>query len=928
MKKNKLTLLILSISTLLGVGVLTYEINEVVPTYSLECSHEHVNHYAAKEATCSKPGHIEYWICCDCRMSYSDKDCTQLIENTGYGLSSPQDGRYVAPHTSNGQYKVQKEPTTTEQGVAINTCKKCNESVYKPILKLPNVTLSDTTLSWQGVSGAATYNVIIDGYVVRTSPATTYTINPEDINKDIRIEANPISNTYYKYGSSQVSLSSNLDNLQQYKNYDFENRIYTLPAFSNKWEGRYGNFNGADWFVYSEDNGNTTGMLRVDSHAGDMKGSLRKDLSSGVSGVGKYTMTYRIKLSSVCEQYKYIRTLFANIDYQRTSDGTVGFVAGSAVNLNTLSSSNWTTVSMTFDKVEQSNWQQLVFFYYSNGNEVISADDYILIDDITFHLNGDPTDCDTYEGGFEYFEPLFTGTNKAAGWHFNNSVYLSDANYGSGIVIEEDYNRAIKVYSESEYSVIDLSGNTEILNAGLYQLTFDIKLGSECTLINNLGFTGYSGGGNSFENLYIPLPSGVNPRYYTNVTYNFYTTGLGQDWLNLNFFAKTNNFDKNPNNYFLMDNVMIKKINTVKSTLGATSIKSLSEVAWVTGKDAVTNTLSNYNIGSTDLGIPFYDYENEKMYIAFGDTYSGYGEEVRQGNWRCNVIGVTTDLDASDGVSFDTFLNRDYLGRAQEIIGAKHEDNVEVTNIPTGGIIVNGTMYLFHMSIKHWGDAGEWDINYSGVYKSTNQGLTWSKVNDLIWTDPNPSGYTKTLTSSEWDRRLSSNFLQIFPIDGNDGYIYLYGLTGGRFGGVKLMRVLKANIEIYNEYEYFLGLDVNGNPIFEKGDEARRKLHNSNVGYIIHPDEGVAEISVMFNKYLNKWMLCTQFQNRDIYYMLSDTPYGVFKDKTLVARISDYGGLYGAFMHEKYTEQDGKVMYFFMSRWGPYNVQVMRLELN
>ena len=356
-------------------------------------------------------------------------------------------------------------------------------------------------------------------------------------------------------------------------------------------------------------------------------------------------------------------------------------------------------------------------------------------------------------------------------------------------------------------------------------------------------------------------------------------------------------------------------------------VESLNVVSWLTGPHATTNTLTEWGIGGTDLGIPFYDSEENKMYFAFGDTYLGYAGDgdIRSGVWRSNVIGVTTDYNAKNGLTFDYFLNDDGE-MAKQIIGRIQSDNVEVTNIPTGGIFINGTMYLFHMSVRHWGNSGDWEINYAGCFKSEDKGETWSKVRNLIWTESDSTvvQYVSGLSKERCRNSLSDNFLQIFPVDGKDGYIYLYGIPGGRTGGVKLMRVTPENFEVYEEYEYYLGNDSGNNPIFEKGSEARLALHNSDVGYIIPPQFG--EISVMYNPYLQKWVAMSQVGNKDLYIRLADKPWGEFSEAILIARQTDYPVLYCGFIHEKYTEENGKVMYFFMSRWDEYNVEVMRLE--
>ena len=51
--------------------------------------------------------------------------------------------------------------------------------------------------------------------------------------------------------------------------------------------------------------------------------------------------------------------------------------------------------------------------------------------------------------------------------------------------------------------------------------------------------------------------------------------------------------------------------------------------------------------------------------------------------------------------------------RAREIISGLKIPGVEASSIPTSGIAVNGAQYLSYMSVRNWGEAGQWSTNYS-----------------------------------------------------------------------------------------------------------------------------------------------------------------------------------------------------------------------
>jgi len=360
-------------------------------------------------------------------------------------------------------------------------------------------------------------------------------------------------------------------------------------------------------------------------------------------------------------------------------------------------------------------------------------------------------------------------------------------------------------------------------------------------------------------------------------------------------------------------------------TLYSNKVESLVNLGLITGDDSPNKTGQNWDVGGTDLGIPIYDEANKKMYFAFGDTYSGADQH---GNWRSNIMAVTTDLDASDGITIDYFLNNN-RPIAKEFIPSRKVDNLEITTIPTGGIVIGDSIYVHYMSVRVWGTPGEWDINYNGVVKSVDGGETWTRVNNLTWAESNKE-YVETVTGMdviELNKRIAPNFLQVFPIKAADGYIYIYGIPGGRSGGAKLGRVLVEKYEDFFEYEYFNGYDENDNPIFIKGTAGLEAILENDKAYVISPK--VAEISVMYNKYLEKWITIYKFNNSGrLVFRTSDNPWGVWSDEELITTADDLpGGFYGEFMHEIYSEKDGKVIYFIISQWKPiYNSRLMRLE--
>ena len=248
-------------------------------------------------------------------------------------------------------------------------------------------------------------------------------------------------------------------------------------------------------------------------------------------------------------------------------------------------------------------------------------------------------------------------------------------------------------------------------------------------------------------------------------------------------------------------------------------IKSVKFIRWLTGVNSTTNTYTNWKVGGTDLGIPYYDSYREKMYFLFGDTFSSINST--SSDWRSQTVGVTTDLDASDGILFDYFLH-DVDGFAKPIIDARHMgdyDKGEVTCIPTGAIAINGVHYVFYMSVESWADQSTgWRINFCNVAKSTD-GEKFHKLDSISWCNDTEIARNNAVISLDvsnivLEAHPAPDFLQVFPYyNKDDGYIYLFGLSSGRTSGVKLARVKPESIENRSYYEYLQadGTWINGN---------------------------------------------------------------------------------------------------------------------
>ena len=329
--------------------------------------------------------------------------------------------------------------------------------------------------------------------------------------------------------------------------------------------------------------------------------------------------------------------------------------------------------------------------------------------------------------------------------------------------------------------------------------------------------------------------------------------------------------------------------------LALDSIRNVTRVMQLTGADSPNRT-DRYVVHGTDLGSMFE--HDGRIYLVFGDTFgprpaghTGGGGSL----WRSNALAYTSDRDASDGITIDDWVT-DATGTAKEVVASPKRGG-EITKIPTHGVSANGNIYLYFMSVRQWGDHGEWQANYSGVARSTDDGRNFETVEELRW--PGPSGFIQ---------------VAIAPFE---DHLYFWTIPAGRFGGARLMRVTQAAIEDLEAYEYYAGMR-DGTPLWSARMDDAVKIIEAPVG----------ELSVVWNPYLDRWIVTYLNEDtRSIELREAREPWGPWSTPFRVAHASRYPALYGAYMHPAYFEDDGRIIYFNMSQWLPYNVFVMRAEL-
>ncbi|MDV8065167.1 DUF4185 domain-containing protein [Rhodococcus sp. IEGM 1366] len=324
----------------------------------------------------------------------------------------------------------------------------------------------------------------------------------------------------------------------------------------------------------------------------------------------------------------------------------------------------------------------------------------------------------------------------------------------------------------------------------------------------------------------------------------------------------------------------------------------------VTGTYSPNNTVERFNVLGTDLGI-MWDNGAGQILTAFGDTTGHSRNPICDGlvgEWRSNVLFRSADRVLADGMRFDSGP-MDGSGQAREIIAAMKIPGVEASSIPTGGIAVNGVQYLSYMSVRNWGDAGQWSTNYSQIATSSDNGETWATRPETL--RPNIGG---VLPVGVGPAAGNENF-QMNSMVKDGGFVYNYGTPAGRAGEVRLSRVSEGSILDLASYEYW-----NGNGWIRADPAAAVPVMDGRIG----------EISVQYNEFLGKFVAMYTDVFSSIVMRTASSPAGPWTAPETLVNLVEVPGIYAAYIH---PWSNGSDLYFLATTWADYNVMLMRTTL-
>jgi hypothetical protein len=181
--------------------------------------------------------------------------------------------------------------------------------------------------------------------------------------------------------------------------------------------------------------------------------------------------------------------------------------------------------------------------------------------------------------------------------------------------------------------------------------------------------------------------------------------------------------------------------------------------------------------------------------------------------------------------------------------------------------------------------------------------------------------------------------------------LVIFGSGPYRRSDVRLAVQSSDQIGSRSSIRYFAGLDSSGRPTLSSNEDDAQPLFNQPV---------VGELSVSYNRFINKWiMLYNSFMptSRGINMRTADKPWGPWSEPQIIfhpwndngychfmhagfphekcdevsdpGRDKEYGGEYGPYQFEDLATGSGSTttIYFTMSTWNPYTVELMKATL-
>ena len=234
-----------------------------------------------------------------------------------------------------------------------------------------------------------------------------------------------------------------------------------------------------------------------------------------------------------------------------------------------------------------------------------------------------------------------------------------------------------------------------------------------------------------------------------------------------------------------------------------------------------------------------------------------------------------------------------------------YAENVATFDGKAGGILsVDGILYMFR------GPGSEWDaIATTYLAWSNDLGASWQSGSEVFF----------RATNDGFAPPIMLNFGQDYE-GARDNFVYLYstdlsaGGGTGPFVDVVMARVHKDKIKDRSSYEFFKGLDGNGNPLWAKDVSLSQPIWSD-------PNGGYAS-SVTYNAGINRYlMVVTNGGSRSTLHggigiFDAPEPWGPWTTAYYDPSFLGSTTLFGGHIPTKWISSDGKSFYLVYSGYG------------
>ncbi len=310
-------------------------------------------------------------------------------------------------------------------------------------------------------------------------------------------------------------------------------------------------------------------------------------------------------------------------------------------------------------------------------------------------------------------------------------------------------------------------------------------------------------------------------------------------------------------------------------------------------------------IGGADLGVPLLN--GSSLWLIFGDTSA---EPATSMKGPSGVVGSSSAIQSALPFDCSGFSWVESGSKFFQPLHSSRTPGMDESTVPAGGIVANGTAYIYAMRITHWSkNSSDPTHGYGVLFMQERQG-----------------GFKEV---ADWP--LDEPFVNAAPAmgrlpDGTDA-VFLAVSGSYRKSPVYLAYVLPEDIGNTSRYHYLSGYASDGSPVWSSDEAAAKPLI-----------DGVwaGELSLEYDQPLGKYLLLF-FDHRahklDLYD--STTPYGPFSGPAVSNPCQGaswmqpgWGGCYGGYILPDNFGPDGHDLYYTLSVWDPYATMLMKERLD